>query len=423
MTDSLDQLWPLALALGIGFLIGLERGFVLRGEATGQRFAGIRTFSLVGLLGGLSALLYDYAGPWMPMLILFSVSSFAVAGFTLLVLKKDLFATTTGVALLLTFVLGFLAVSGFAEIAAAAAVVTAVVLSMRDRLHNLLQKLAVVELQGLLQLLLISVVLLPLLPNEGMGPGGVLNPVEIWWMAILVAGLSFLGYAAVRLAGTGAGLLLTGFFGGLASSTAVTVTVSRLSKRFGGEAANYLAAAASLAALLMFIRIMLLSSTINAELGWHLAPVIGTMALVTALGAAALLYFGRGRTDASKPAHDLIHNPVDLPVAFGFAAALALVILLAHYLEQWAGAYGLYALAAISGLTDVDAITLTMARMARDGGDPDVAARAVVIAALVNTVVKLGIAGVIAGPVLTKRLALVLGPALIVGAAAWFMVI
>lgn len=423
MPESLDSFWPLGLALGIGFLIGLERGFYFREEAPGQRSAGIRTFTLIGLLGGLSATLYDLAGPWIPVLAFFGVLAVTIAGYASMIFKRGIYSTTTIISIILTFVLGFLAVAGMPQIAASAAVVTALVLALRERLHNWLHKLAVVEIQGLLQLLLISVVMLPLIPNEGMGPGDVLNPTEIWWMAILVAGLSFLGYAAIRLAGTSAGLLLTGFFGGLASSTAVTVTVSRMSKKLPGSLTSYLAAAASLAALLMFIRILVLSTAINRDLGWHLAPAVGAMAMAVLIGAGVLIYLGRGKGDAQKPEEDLIHNPVDLPVAIGFAGALAVVILLAHYLEDWAGAGGLYALAAVSGLTDVDAITLTMARLARDGGDPHVAAKAIIIAAIVNTLVKLGLAAFIAGPTMAKRLGYVTMPAVLIGAVAWFVIL
>lgn len=421
MFEIEPQLLHLGLALAIGFLIGLERGFVFREADPGQRFAGIRSFTLVGLLGGLAALTLDPAGPWLATGFFVALIVLVALSHYLLSQKQDVLATTTSIAMLLTFALGFLAVAGQPQIASVGAVVTAVVLALRDRLHGWLDRLAIVELQAVLQLLLISVVLLPFLPNEAMGPGGVLNPTEIWWMAILVAGLSFAGYVAIRIAGPDAGLLLTGFFGGLASSTAVTVTVSRMADRSKGFL-SLLAAAAALAATLMFIRILILASTVNPDMLARLLPSIGLMGLVTALGAGVLVLRVQIKkkpegTDQSQ----LLRNPLDLPVAVGFAAMLAVILLLAHYLEEWAGAQGLYALAAVSGLSDVDAITLAMSRNAREGADIGVAADAILIAAIVNTAVKIGIAAVFSGGALVSRLTLVLGPAIVAGIAAFFL--
>jgi len=418
--ETAPDLWNLGLALAIGFLIGLERGFVFREAGEGQRFAGIRSFTLVALMGGLAALTLDPAGPWLAAMFLGGVIVLVALSQIQLAQSKGVLATTTSIAMLLTFALGFLAVIGETQVASVGAVVTAVILALRDRLHGWLRKLAVVELQAVLQLLLISVVLLPFLPNIGMGPGDVLNPTEIWWMAILVAGLSFLGYVAVKLAGPNAGLLLTGLFGGLASSTAVTVTVSRMAEK-GRSFLSVLAAAAALAALLMFIRILILATAVHQEMLPHLLPSIGLMGLVTALGAGVLIFRIQIKKRPQNPDQsELLRNPLELPTAVGFAALLAVIILLAHFLEQWAGAQGLYVLAAISGLSDVDAITLAMSRVARDGGDIETAANAIVIAALVNTAVKIGIAAVFSGGALVGRLGLVLGPVLAAGLAAFF---
>jgi uncharacterized membrane protein (DUF4010 family) len=418
--ETAPDLWNLGLALAIGFLIGLERGFVFREAGEGQRFAGIRSFTLVALMGGLAALTLDPAGPWLAAMFLGGVIVLVALSQIQLAQSKGVLATTTSIAMLLTFALGFLAVIGETQVASVGAVVTAVILALRDRLHGWLRKLAVVELQAVLQLLLISVVLLPFLPNIGMGPGDVLNPTEIWWMAILVAGLSFLGYVAVKLAGPNAGLLLTGLFGGLASSTAVTVTVSRMAEK-GRSFLSVLAAAAALAALLMFIRILILATAVHQEMLPHLLPSIGLMGLVTALGAGVLIFRIQIKKGPQNPDQSgLLRNPLELPTAVGFAALLAVIILLAHFLEQWAGAQGLYVLAAISGLSDVDAITLAMSRVARDGGDIETAANAIVIAALVNTAVKIGIAAVFSGGALVGRLGLVLGPVLAAGLAAFF---
>jgi len=240
------------------------------------------------------------------------------------------------------------------------------------------------ELYAIFKMLLISVVLLPILPNQGYGPWQALNPYEIWLMVVLIAGISFAGYFAVKLAGSRRGIVITGLFGGLASSTAVTLSFAKLGRQ-NLTAQSLLAAGVILAAGTMFPRMLLEVSVVNRDLLDTLsAPLLGMM-LVNYLAVPLLLFsIERGRQVQAIT----IKNPFELMPALKFGLLLVVVMLAAKWFQQWFGDAGLYAVAALSGISDVDAITLSVARLARGGLDATVAVQAIVIAAAVNTLVK-----------------------------------
>jgi uncharacterized membrane protein (DUF4010 family) len=227
-------------------------------------------------------------------------------------------------------------------------------------------------------------VLLPILPNEGFGPWQALNPYEIWWMVVLIAGISFAGYFAVKIAGSRRGLVITGLFGGLASSTAVTLSFAKLGRRNPG-AHNLLAAGVILAAGTMFPRMLLEVSVINNTLLSQLTIPLISMMLVSYISVPLLLFTHEQDTTVRSVA---INNPFELLPAIKFGLLLVAVMLLSKLFQQQFGDLGVYAVAAISGITDVDAITLSLSRMARAELSPSVAIEAIVIAASVNTLVK-----------------------------------
>lgn len=407
----------LALALAIGLLVGVERGWRQRTGPEGSRVAGIRTFGVVGFLGGLAA--FAAGGPATTMFALFFL------GFTVLTAVAHAVAAsrtgdlsaTTAVAALLTFLLGAIAVDGQMAVAAAGAVVATLLLSVKPILHGWLQRLEYQELSAALKLLLISVVLLPVLPDRGFGPWAALNPYEIWWMVVLIAAISFCGYVAVRLAGARRGLLLTALFGGIASSTAVTVNFARLSRRNPGAEA-LLAAGIIAASATMFLRVILILAVIKpallGQLGWPLAVA----AAVSYLGVAWLARHIVG----PQPEPELkVENPFEFWTALRFGILLGAIMVLAHALPQWLGRPGLAILAAVSGLADVDAITLSMARLADETVLPAAAAAAIAIAATVNTAVKIGLAAIIGRPGLRLRVGMVLGAALAAAAFTWIV--
>jgi len=387
MSDDLHWIYHLAVALAIGLMVGIERGWKRREEQEGQRTAGFRTFGLLGMLGGLAGLI-GIDGGLVPVALMFvGVAGLLSVMYALDARRRDDLGATTEVAALTTFVLAVMAGLGHLAIASAAAVVMVVLLGAKSLLHDWLAKLSRPELVAAAKLLVISVVLLPLLPNQGYGPWQSLNPYVIWWMVVLVAGNSFVGYFGVRLIGARAGIAFTAIFGGLASSTAVTLHLSRLAAR---SKANHrlLAGGILLACGMMFPRLLLVAVVINSAL-WSslLWPVIVMSILV--LGPALWLV---GRPDGKVEADELLPtNPLELTSALAFGALLAAIMLLGKALTEWFGDAGVYGLAAASGVADVDAINLSLAGMSREDLALPVAAVGILIAAGVNSLVKAGI--------------------------------
>ncbi|MFA9460510.1 MgtC/SapB family protein [Thiohalorhabdus methylotrophus] len=406
----------LGLALALGLLIGLERGWQLRERSEGARLAGLRTFGLTGLMGGVWALLARDFGPAVLGVGFAALAVVVILAHLQMVRGGDQpdHGITTVVALLLTFAFGALTVSGSMAVAAAGAVITAFLLGLKPVLHDWLRRLTEPELFAALKLLLISVVILPVLPNRGLGPWGALNPYALWWMVVLIAGISFVGYFAVKLMGPNRGVPLTGLAGGLASSTATTLSFSRLGRR-QPDLRRLLAAGVALSAATMFPRIALEAAVVNSDVLPVLGPVMATM---TALGflAAGLLWWKAGNGDT--PGEVALQNPFEIGPALQFGFLLATIMLLAEGARAWLGDAGVYLLAGVSGLTDVDAITLSLSRMAQGELSTHVAARAITLAAMVNTVVKGGLVVGIAGRGMAGPVAAAFGVVLAGGMAA-----
>ncbi len=402
-----EYLLLLATSLAIGLLIGTERGWQARQAGEGRRVAGLRTYGLFGLLGGGAGLL---ARILEPDLLGYLFVGFAITvTATYLVQRRGMgdIGMTSLVAALLTFILGAVATLGHAAEAAAAAVVTALLLGFKETLHGWLRRLEQRELHAALQLLLISVVVLPVLPDRGYGPWAALNPYEIWWMVVLIAAISFSGYFAMKIAGARKGILLTGLFAGLASSTAVTLHLSRLAR--GRPDMTGLTAAGILVACgTMFPRMLLVAGVVNPALLPALTPPLLSMAGLTYL--AALWFWRQGGAAPALPA--TLRNPLELRVALVFGALLALVMLLGEALRATFGAAGLYGLAAVSGLADVDAMTLALSRMSQGDLALASAVAGIVIAGAANSVVKAVLAGLVGG----RALALKVAPALALAA-------
>lgn len=413
MSDDLQWIYHLAVALAIGLMVGIERGWKRREEQEGQRTAGFRTFGLLGLLGGLAGLI-GIDGGLVPVALMFvGVAGFLSVMYALDARARNDLGATTEVAALTTFVLATLAGLGYLTIASAAAVVMVVLLGAKSLLHDWLAKLSRPELVAAAKLLVISVVLLPLLPNQGYGPWQSLNPYVIWWMVVLVAGISFVGYFGVRLAGARSGIAFTAIFGGLASSTAVTLHLSRLAAR---SKANHrlLAGGILLACGMMFPRLLLVAVVINSAL-WSslLWPVVVMSILV--LGPALWLV---GRPDGKVDADELLPtNPLELTSALAFGALLAAIMLLGKALTEWFGEAGVYGLAAASGVADVDAINLSLSGMSREGLAVSVAGLGILIAAGVNSLVKAGITVFLGQRATSVPVAIVLVSAVMAGLA------
>jgi len=407
-----ELLLSLGVALAVGLLIGVERGWHERSVAEGGRIAGIRTFGLIGLLGGLWALVAEQLGEVL-LGVAFAVFAVLVivAHVQAVALRRDM-GITTVVAALITFALGALAVRGFMTVAAAVAVVTASLLSLKPVLHRWLQHLEPSELYGALKLLLISVVLLPVLPNRGYGPWQALNPYAIWWLVVLIAGLSFVAYFAMKIGGARKGIMLVSLLGGMVSSTAVTLSFSRMGK--GGVLYRLLSAGVIAASATMFPRILLEVAVVNPALLPDLLLPLGLMTLVAYAGAC---WIWSTQTRPAEVVEPPLRNPFELLPALQFGLLLALVMLLSKAFYAWLGKGGIYLLTVLSSLGDVDAIVLSLARMAQGELPNELAVRAIVLAAVVNTLVKGGLAFVVGGKKMGWRVLLVFLLALLAGGA------
>lgn len=419
--EQLEILKRLAVALVAGFLIGLERGWSDRDEPEGQRIAGIRTFGLISLLGALWSLVYMSTGSWAVVLAFLGFCGVVIVAEWLRSQKQGTYGITTPVAALITFALGAVAALGHLSIAASTAVVVALLLGMKPQLHAWLRKLGEQELFATLKLLLISVVMLPVLPNRGYGPWQALNPYLIWWMVVLVAGIAYCGYFAIRIAGPRRGILLTALSGGLVSSTAVTVTLSRM-QTGGGHFKPLYAIGIILASATMFPRVMLWTAVVKPDLLALLLWPIGIMTLSSIL-IGLLAWRGLQQKSADNTSDFTPNNPFEIGTALQLGALLAAVMFLAEGLQQWFGDAGIYLLAAISGIGDVDAITLTVARMAESDLEAITAVVAITMAAMINTLAKAGLATGIGGRRLGAYVGLRLGIVVISGIVGLAMAI
>ncbi|HHG3231044.1 TPA: MgtC/SapB family protein [Vibrio parahaemolyticus] len=410
-------IWNLLIALLLGAIIGTQRGWVMRNSVEGSRVAGIRTFSLVGLLGGLVAILADLYSPLLLGFALIALVILACIAFVMQQKKSRDISITGVVSLLVTFVLGSLAVSGEAVLAASAAVITAVVLDNKRELHQALQKLQEYELDAALRLLIISIVLLPLLPNQSYGPWNALNPYEIWWMVVLIASISFVGYFAIKIGGAKRGILFTSIFAGLSSSTALTLQFSHLSR----EQANIsplLASGILLSCGTMFPRLLIILFVINPQLVSLLWPIV--MAMMAALYLPAWWIWRRSEVEQFEQSNKQ-SNPLALQSALFFGMMLAVIMLLSHALAEWFGNTGVLILSALSGVTDVDAISLALGRQSIQILSVTTAALGILIAASVNTIVKMSMVVAIGDKKLWLRVAPVMVGCVAVGALMFFV--
>ncbi len=392
----------LAISLAVGLLIGLERGWEQRDEEEGQRVAGIRTFMLIGLLGGITALLAVRYGAIILAFGFLGVAVISSTAYYVTAQTSRQYGITSQGAFLATYALGAAAASGYPETAAAAAVVIAIVLGLKEEMHDWLHRLDRNELIAALQLMMLSIVVLPLLPNRSLGPLDVVNPFRIWWFVVLIAGISFIGHFAIRIAGPGRGILLTGILGGLASSTALTLNFARFG-RGRPTAHTLLAIGIMLATGTVFLRVTAYVNVLNPALGLRLLPPLLSLALLSYTIAVLTWLSERG---ALVPPTLQPGKPFRLRVALQFGLILALVTLLSEAAQQLFGETGIYGLAIVAGLSGVDAITLSLIYMAEGSLRVGAAAKAILLAAASNSVMKAVLVGFLCGGALARRIAL-----------------
>lgn len=409
--NELENFKMLGISLAIGLLIGLERGWRARDRDEGMRVAGLRTYGLISLLGGLSGILAQQIDPLLMGFAFLGLTSILLLAYSKSLNKFEDFSITGIIASLITFVLGALTVLGHITLASASAVIITSLLSFKPLLHGWLKSLEQHELNATLQLLLISVVMLPILPNQDYGPWAAFNPYHIWWMVVLIAGISYLGYFSIKIVGNRHGPVLTGALGGLVSSTAVTLDLSKLSPHYPNME-NVLAAGILTACATMFARTLLLTSIMNPTVFLALLPALSVMSGFTYLFAFLLWRNARGFRASEEVK---LENPFQLGMAIKFGAFLVVIMLLSKLLKVYFGDMGTYFLAAASGLADVDPITLSMSQMSKAGLEVTVAARAILIAVSINSCIKSLFSWVIGGRALGFRVCGTLSGAVIAG--------
>jgi uncharacterized membrane protein (DUF4010 family) len=389
--DGIETLRNLGIALIAGFLVGFEREWTQELEKQRRAFAGGRTFALIGFVGGLVGALSEGAG--LAAAALAVIGALTLAGYWLEARDTASRGATTEMAILATFLLGLAAGRGFPMIAASGAVAVAIVLSLKETVVSWARALDRHEIHAALRFLAVALLVLPALPNAPMGPYGALNPRELWLMVVFISGLSFVGYWLVKILGAGRGALATGVVGGLASSTAATLSLSRFARK-DGSAPEAIAAAIIMANVVMLARIGVILAAVSRPMLAEIAPALVAGAVAGA--AIALVLWRRRARDHEKDAAMAIGNPFELQPALLFGALLAIISVASAWGADRFGAAGIYAVAAISGLADVDAITLSAGRQAAGLG-AFVAAAAVLIAAAANIAVKGALALLIGG--------------------------
>ncbi|MHA1573480.1 MAG: MgtC/SapB family protein [Alphaproteobacteria bacterium] len=413
--DTFELIQRMTIALAIGLVIGIERGWQQREEAEGERAVGLRTHALAGLLGGAWGAIARGTGDWgvVALGLAFMTFAGAIVIFRLRELEHDkTFGATSVVAAMIAFALGAMAVLGDQTVAAAAGVAVAVLLALKTVLHTWLKRLTWEELRAGLILLAMTVILLPVLPDREIAAWLPINPREVWLLTILIAALSFAGYVAIRVAGPQLGIPLSGIAGGLVSSTATTLNMGRLARQHT-ERTKLFAAAILLSSAVMMLRVIFLVGVVNASLLQFVAPPLVLAVLAQGVLAGYLGNWTRSAATVDQPLS--LRNPFDLGVVLAFGALLAIIMVLTKLLAAWAGAGGAIALAAISGTFDVDAISLSLARLVPGGLDANTAACAILVAVIANSLTKIALAWTTGGAALGRLFAGGVAAALVSG--------
>ena len=408
----IGPVYSLAIALSLGMLIGLERGWQARDRPEGQRVAGIRTHALIGLLGGVCAL---EPGPWLAAVGL-GIVGLLVGGFHYLEVQRDRdLGLTSLFAALLTFGLGVLAVRGQPLPAAAAATAAVILLASKSSLHAWVRAVSWPELRGFLVLVFMSALVLPLMPSVAIDPWGALVPSEIWFLAVMIAALSLVGHGAVRILGPGRGLAVSALAGGLMSSTAVGLLFAR-NARQAPQQAQSLAGASLLSSGVMSCRTLLLIGLIRPALLPSLAPGLAGLGLVLFVGGYLAMRLDRSAWAGSDAAPILAPQPFDLFVTLRLAGLISLVMLTARLASLALGQGGVLMVSVVAGMADVDAVTLSLARAHTLGPDGSVIVLAIGAAIASNTAVKSGLAIALGGWAHGRTYSLMSLVALLVGA-------
>jgi uncharacterized membrane protein (DUF4010 family) len=412
----------LATAIAVGLLVGLEREQAAA-ERGGSKLAGVRTYPIFALVGGLATML-EPASMWLPLVALLGVFALVAISYAADVRRStdgEDHGVTTEISVICTYLLGAFATSrGVVEpmaerlvLVAGLGVVLAALLSGKPYFHKFAEKVSKDDFFATVKFLIVAVIVLPLLPDRAMGPLDAINPRKVGLMVVTISGLSFIGYVAMKLLGARRGLLLGAALGGLVSSTAVTLSFANRTK-VAPELAPVAAGAIAIAWTIMLIRVGVLVAVVDAALLPTLAIPLGTMIVASLVGL--LLTFRRD--DGSAAAAD-VKNPFELGSAIKVSLMFGVVLLVTKAATHYLGDQGLYLASALSGTTDVDAVTISSASLSRDEAIVRVTAVvSITIAIAVNTIVKAGLATGVGGRVLGRRVGMVGALVIVSGGAA-----
>lgn len=399
----------------LGALIGLIRQWteLADGAVRSDDFGGVRTYTLWSISGCVATVLGQDHGTWVLPVVVAAVAVHQIFGGP----ARHAPGSTSFAACLITLLVGALVAWEQTQAAALVAAATMVIVGVKKPIHDSMRRFTSEDLRGTLQFVAITGVILPLVPDRAFGPYDLFNPYSTWMMVVLISGLGFSGYIAMRLLGSRAGILMTSLLGGVASSTASTLAFSRRSKEDPALSTHY-AFAVVVACTVMLPRVIVAVAVIDRRLAWTLAPLLGIMTL-PALGYG-IWWVVSGAKRSAEVATPALSNPLSLATAIKFALLYAAIVALVKTATQFQWQAGLLPLSFVSGLTDMDAISLSMARNHRDQTVAlSIAAQGVLLGAIANTLLKIGLATSLGSSVLRRQVAVVLGLTAIAGVAAW----
>jgi uncharacterized membrane protein (DUF4010 family) len=396
MSGYLEIASRLAVAGLVGLAIGMEREWSGHASGPAARFAGARTFLLLGFVGGVSGWLLGGAAPAAGLVLLAGGAGLAIAAYVMAALHTQRVDGTTETAALVVLGLGTAAGLGQLEIAGGAAAVVVLALAEKTRIHGFVQHIGEQEMRATLYFAVLALVVLPVLPPGPYGPLGGIRPRTLWAVVLMFCALNFAGYLARRAAGERRGYAITGLLGGLVSSTAVTLSFSRKSREepaLGPALALGVVAACTVLLLRVLVITLLLGAALVPPLALYFLPPFVIGASVVALS------LGRRRREVEPPPVPPARNPLGFVSSVQMALAFQIVLMAVFLARTLFGTAGVLGSAAVLGLADVDALTYSMIQLARDRGLLGLAAEAIAIAVLANTLVKLALAlGVGTGP-------------------------
>jgi uncharacterized membrane protein (DUF4010 family) len=375
-------------ALLIGVLIGMQREYAYSSNKEGGLFAGARTFALMSLFGALAALLSDlFLTPWVFIGLVILLGVMIIVAYFISATERDEIGLTTEVAALITMLIGGICYLHSLEVAAALGVVTTVLLAVKWELRQFVKVITQEDVFATLQFAVITAIVLPVLPNRTFGPLplDVLNPYQIWKMVVFISGINFLGYILVKVVGPKKGIGISGLLGGLASSTATTLSFSQRSHAQDGLDKPF-AVAIIAGWVIMFLRVIVEVAVVNSRLLPYIWPAMAAMGL-SGLLYALYLYFSQTAIDEEELN---LSNPFELGPAIKFGLLYALILLVTKAAEVYIGEKGLYLTSFLAGLADVDAITLSLADLTKTGQGIALSTGkiAIILAAISNTAAK-----------------------------------